>query len=282
MPTAKNVVAHLPKSLGWSLRGGLTVERLTEQCPEGIRIKGCSTLYADKERKGTPASNAIVRLAAYEDTDLEPEERHKMKSIYFPSPVADEMVRAIMEGRKTVTRRAVRPQPNMFTLRSGIKMPYRPGSVLYVRETWRVQSARRFGADARIEFKAGGNMVKIQFPGCDDQYHNRREYDAFVTRWADDRWHPSIHMPREAARIFLRVTDVRVEKLQNITETDMLREGVITRQLLNDFEEFISRKAFALLWDSTIKPADRALYGWEANPYVWKIEFERCEKPKGD
>lgn len=235
-----------------------------------------------------------------------------MKPILFNA----DMVCAILEGRKTVTRRVVKLKYSnthleMFTNKYGTRLiekqneepgvttiknsdgttahtllaciekapPYRPGDILYVRETWCVQSARRFDADARIMFKAGGDMVRIQFPGGGTQYHSRTQYDAFVHKWADDRWHPSIHMPREAARIFLRVTDVRVERLQDITEKDMQQEGVITRPLLNDFEKFISQKSFALLWDSTIKPADRALYDWEANPWVWVIEFERCERP---
>ena len=74
-------------------------------------------------------------------------------------------------------------------------------------------------------------------------------------------------MPREAARIFLRVTGVRVERLQNMQPYDIAFEG------------FRRKRDFKTLWDSTIKPADRALYGWKANPWVWVIEFERTEKP---
>lgn len=209
-----------------------------------------------------------------------------------------DMVRALLDNRKTATRRLVKPQPVSVmteeerrnralsgadpygfcvgTLDTDLlkNAPYRPGDILYVRETWRVQSARRFDADARIEFKAGGDMVRIQFPGRGDQYHSRREYDAFVARWADDRWHPSIHMPREAARIFLRVTDVRVERLQAVMDDPPGPENQIVKEGCKYGCDFIAT------WERTIKPADRALYGWNANPWVWVIEFERCEKPK--
>lgn len=83
---------------------------------------------------------------------------------------------------------------------------------------------------------------------------------------ADYKWHPSIHMPREAARIFLRVTDVRVERLQEIDDNGIASEGLA---IGDPFDE---------LWDRTIKKADRALYGWEADPWVWVIKFERCER----
>lgn len=205
-----------------------------------------------------------------------------MKPILFNA----DMVRAILGGRKTVTRRVVKLKYSnthleMFTNKYGTRLiekqneepgvttiknsdgtmthtllaciekapPYRPGDTLYVRETWSRSMA--------------GTYL----------------YRATDIPFIHDRWNPSIHMPREAARIFLRVTDVRVGRLQDITEKDMQQEGVITRPLLNDFEKFISQKSFALLWDSTIKPADRALYDWEANPWVWVIEFERCERP---
>lgn len=240
-----------------------------------------------------------------------------------------DMVRAILEGRKTVTRRVVKPQlvecPALKMCNDDIwriewwnvnefhstKVPYCIGDILYVRETWCVQSARRFDADARIMFKAGGDMARIQFPGGGTQYHSRTKYDAFVRKWADDRWHPSIHMPREAARIFLRVTDVRVERLQDITDEQALREGVpedtdypLDSQTYCPVCKGVGlvgtlhpvsfgymevdcthcdtpTKRFSNFWDRTIKPADHALYGWQANPWVWVIEFERCEMLKG-
>ena len=87
------------------------------------------------------------------------------------------------------------------------------------------------------------------------------------------KWRPSIHMPREAARIWLRVTDVRVERLREVCNIDMESEGIDVCLPLN-----LQKKQFGALWDSTIKPADRERYGWAANPWVWVIEFERISK----
>ena len=81
----------------------------------------------------------------------------------------------------------------------------------------------------------------------------------------EDKWHPSIHMPRKAARIFLRVKDVRVERLRDMNDSDLANEG------FGDWIRFIS------LWNSTIKPTDCDKYDWHANPWVWVIEFERME-----
>lgn len=110
----------------------------------------------------------------------------------------------------------------------------------------------------------------------------------------DYTWHPSIHMPKEAARIFLRVNDVRAERLQEITDEDALAEGLTGEpydhpntdyhgctDCMNSGWIVPPTVEFAELWDSTIKKADLPLYGWDANPWVWVIEFERCEKPKG-
>lgn len=135
----------------------------------------------------------------------------------------------------------------------------------YVRETWQ----HGFGGTYLYKASAG--------------------YDLFMTAdgklVSDIPWRPSIHMPREASRIFLRVKEVRVERLQDINERgerSAAKEGFVNDINLFDGDGKSATKHFADCWDSTIKPADRAIYGWEANPYVWVIEFERCEKPKGD
>lgn len=189
-----------------------------------------------------------------------------MKPILFNT----KMVRALLAGRKTVTRRVVKPQPQVRPvpreegcyIYRGIPCgldgmtnlaPYRPGDIMYVRETWnRLLGDWIYKADQKPGMKNPG------------------------------KWRPSIHMPREAARIFLRVTDVRVERLQDITEEQAEREGC--EAYMEEFEESgywePATLDFIDTWNSTIKPADRAVYGWDANPYVWRIEFERCEKPK--
>ncbi len=181
-----------------------------------------------------------------------------------------EMVRGLQDNTKTATRRVIKYSTsdvyksacfhgrwyggmtvdNMsqslidWYCKEVKRPPYEPGDILYVRETW-AESAE-------------GYAYKADFDGAEG--------------WG---WRPSIHMPKEAARIFLKVTDVRVERLQAITEDGAIAEGVKPSGgnfALDDFEP---------LWDSTIKPADRALYGWDANPWVWIIEFERTDKPEG-
>ena len=187
----------------------------------------------------------------------------KIKPILFNT----EMVRAILDGRKTCTRRVLKQpfevHPNGYITkpRGNERLcqyisPYQSGDVLYVRETW-----------------------------CKGSYGNEKEKYYYK---ADDNnffctWHPSIHMPKEAARIFLKVTDVRVERLQDITDDGAKAEGANWKNGKNvGWEEKMRRTAverFAEIWESTIKKTDKHIHGWNANPYVWVVEFERCEKP---
>ena len=186
-----------------------------------------------------------------------------------------EMVRAILDGRKTCTRRLIKPQPDKkhiyplgFVTDSTekkevgcfgfaaneyggsiqyVKPPYRyaPGDILYVRETWK------------------------KAPNGYYYYEDWQRNDiADVTKWK-----PSIYMPKDAARIWLKVTDVRVERLQDMTDDDAEAEGC--------FDYTSTALGFFDVWDSTIKKSDLDRYGWNANPWVWVIKFERCEKPEG-
>ena len=174
-----------------------------------------------------------------------------------------DMVRAILEGRKTVTRRVIKPQPegqpipmtanscypDCFGIEETpkvIRPPYQPCDILWVRETW-----------TRLPETPGGHFRPRGV------YYYKAGEDLRPEKYRGNGWHPSIHMPREAARIFLRVTDVRVERLQDCGNMQAKDEGCTCSS------------QFARLWDSTIKPADRAAYGWDANPWVWVISFER-------
>lgn len=152
---------------------------------------------------------------------------------------------------------------------------YFPGDILYVRETWRIQSAHRFEADARIEFRAGGQMTTIQFPGRCSDSHERNTYDEFISKWGvNGKWHPSIHMPKEAAQTFLRVKKVSVERLNDMLEEDAIAEGF--PDLGVDADSPLER--FAVLWDKTIKRDQIEKFGWYANPWTWVIEYERISK----
>ena len=204
-----------------------------------------------------------------------------------------EMVRSILDGRKTVTRRVIKPQPKSkicytfagshekdigrwgypsktahefwgeeFKLTDNIteeelkkkwNPPYHADDIMYVRETWAQAAAHTFfyRADKTIQ-----NIL----------------------------WSPSIHMPKEAARIFLKVTSVRVERLQDIDDEQAKEEGANWRNGKNvGFEEKMRRsdvERFAEIWNATIKKSDLDRYGWDANPFVWVIEFEVCDKPE--
>jgi len=232
-----------------------------------------------------------------------------MKPILFNT----DMVKAILEGKKTVTRRTMKPQPilddsgmwhykdcqwmdgGLGFPQSGIDdyAPYKPSNTLYVRETFGFGCT--FSTEGHIFFKADGDT--------NDVY----------------RWQPSIHMPKEAARIFLRVADVRVERLwesfgNGYGQAERFQhEGITLPEecatcieaygcpCCSDLDDSLPydertgedsnggsecgmldevRGDFAGLWDSTIKHVDLNRYGWAANPWVWVISFERCEKPK--
>lgn len=233
----------------------------------------------------------------------------KMKPILFNT----EMVRAILDGRKTVTRRIadintditcndgttnhdfvldnfINGTPTGFVCRKcgfGVAPPhsrvpcgtslfrprYWPGDILYVRETW---------CEGKVDYgeEPDGRCVPFisQCTGEDD---------IIPKEWAiregvgieDVVWKPSIHMPKEAARIFLRVTHVRVERLQVISADECPMEGVwpLAAGPIGGREAYY-KTAFAKLWDGTIKPADLPTCGWEADPWVWVIKFERISK----
>ena len=197
--------------------------------------------------------------------------------MYKPILFNGDMVRAILDGRKTQTRRVIRPKfreneagyqviSNLCTgqfirieyydeyeeVTRYMAPPCSPGDIMWVRETWHKD--------------AGRYMYRANYSKDEKFYRNGQE----VTL----RWHPSIHMPKEAARIFLRVKSVHLERLRDARDSQCMAEGVTCSWNVD------LRDAFAALWDSTIKPAERAAYGWNANPWVWVIEFERCEKPE--
>ena len=202
-----------------------------------------------------------------------------------------DMVQAILDGRKTVTRRKIDIDiVNQFDVEHDGKTVYgyinpetgdcfspteicrcRPGDILYVRETWH-KYKKRVGQGECCRLK--------EFYGYKASIANSED--------ADEKWHPSIHMPKEAVRIFLRVNNVRVERLQDITEECAKSEGISEEWARNWWKPSYYdpdsggypkyRDTFSHeLWESTIKPKDRDKYGWNANPWVWVIEFERAD-----
>lgn len=243
----------------------------------------------------------------------------KMKPILFNTP----MTQAILDDRKSCTRRDPFQIPAGYKYKglywvelprgkrlcavfhhedgTDINVParYEPKDVLWVRETWRVQAAHRFDADARIEFKAGGPMQTVQFANGGSHGIDRMDYDSFITKWfhEETKWHPSIHMPKEAARIFLRITDVRVERLQEITDDGCKTEGIVGWSKDGSLYKYAPadeegdypcfewskcprtpQEAMRSLWDSTLTKDKLPLCGWEANPWVWAYGFQKITK----
>jgi len=219
----------------------------------------------------------------------------KERPILFSAP----MVRAILEGRKTVTRREVKKQAALDCLAAGFEpaflalpgnadlCPYgQPGERLWVRETWGVISH---------DFDEHGNMVdwKPDRPATPirEMRFGQGYYSGHViyradgeATWAgdddgggDDRsaWKPSIHMPRIASRILLEITEVRVERLQDISRSDIRAEGLeCPAELASDdvspnYREWYPA-AWRELWESI-----NGVGAWDANPLVWVVEFKR-------
>lgn len=141
----------------------------------------------------------------------------------------------------------------------------------YIRETWRVQSAHRFEADAKIEFRAGGPLGKIQFPGGCSDSESREAFDQFIAKWStDSKWNPSIFMPKEAARTFLKIVDVSVERLGDINGGGLKAEGIDRNQPYRAM-----RMDFRDLWNSTISADQLDELGWYANPWVFVYKFQQ-------
>ena len=175
----------------------------------------------------------------------------KERPILFSGP----MVRAILDGRKTQTRRPVKPQPfvattSMFDIS---KCPLgQPGDRLWVRETW-----RKDALGTVVEYRATTSALM-----------------EFIAPWR-----PSIHMPRWASRITLEITRVWVERVQDITEDEAKAEGIVDGGCMTCGKPETCgcqnprpdrRDSFANLWQS--------IYGtWDANPWVWAVEFRRVK-----
>jgi len=169
------------------------------------------------------------------------------RPILFSTP----MIQAILDGRKSMTRRVVKPPKWSEAIHAGVDFPCPhgiPGDRLWVREAWAY--ATDFGnATDYIFYKAS--------------YINGGPYDDVK------RWRPSIFMPRSASRITLEITDVKVERLQEITNNDALYEG--TPDLRTPENNWDMRRCFQSLWDSI----NGKTYPWTMNPFVWVIEFKR-------
>ena len=213
----------------------------------------------------------------------------KEKPIIFNN----QMVRAILDGKKTETRRVIKPQPCMqlfysyagfgaghwcYPSESGWKYwgeqfkrpddfpkeeagnlwnpPFRADGILYVRETF----------SPMYKDKTSDEIVGYMYKEQTLEEYDAMHPDGNEYYWPG-KWKPSIHMPKEAARIWMKINKVRVERLQEITEHSIEKEG------LTSFDEFQK------LWNSTVFRKELERYGWAANPWVWVVSFERVPTP---
>lgn len=219
-----------------------------------------------------------------------------MKPILFNA----EMVRAILDGRKTQTRRPIKSPSGVFQVcwrnidpdnkwveqvdeneiptDKGVNPPYEPGDILYVRETWKSISAVSYEHKILIRYLADDFEQNVKFLPLE-------RYCQFEKYLEKNGNHANIFMPKEAARIFLKVTDVRIEGIQDIDYNGAIAEGIEeteTYQNKLDYNSsvglgtgYLPISVFAELWNDLYKEKG---YSWELNPWVWVIEFERCEK----
>ena len=225
----------------------------------------------------------------------------KLKPVLFNTG----MVRAIEAGRKTETRRPIKRDKHGYLIK-----PYEPGDVLYVRETWHFWPCNDCGNEREA---------------CDHAivYKGEEGCFSYMAEWEDPKlsgvfkWKPSIHMPKEAARLFLRVKEVRAEYIQDITVDGILKEGVdvdpppickkegFTQKQIATLSAMSEEKReayfaelarhtymgwcayrddlfreFVRVWNAVYSADNQKLNRWVANPDVWVICFERCERPK--
>ena len=216
-----------------------------------------------------------------------------MKPLQFKA----KMAQAVLHGRKTVTRRLVNPQPGSGGIHleqcqgkprwRGVGRNWRgygePGEIRYVPEAWKMDDYKQMedgNARATVRFR-DGETVTFTFdnPGRAEKWQKYNLKSISM-------WQSPYFMPKEAARIFVRINNVRVERLQDIDRRNCLAEGIYYP--ISDPEPFelehpgqyeeIARSKFAALWDSTLTRKQEATDSWLANPWVWVVEFERISR----
>lgn len=183
----------------------------------------------------------------------------KEHPILFSTP----MVQAILEGRKTQTRRIVKPQLNenlhlcrdlVAEYNNGIliKCPYgKKGDLLWIRESW------QFDKKFPLSTEEPNKSAFTYFFKADKMDHVQRLI----------KWRPAIHMPKDAARIWLQIEEVRVERLQDISEEDAKAEGIMVYEKGTDWLE--AKFGFQILWETI-----NGIESWHENPWVWVVKFK--------
>jgi len=176
------------------------------------------------------------------------------------------MVRALLDGTKTQTRRTIRPRMRkthapIESVKFGEPCPYgHPGDRLWVRETTCIAPKHFATPDETCVKDYDGDLRYVSYKANRHSEEAMRDYKL--------RWTPSIHVPRWASRITLEITEVRSERLQDISEADAEEEGV-NMEVAESISETPGRLAFSALWESINGPGS-----WDANPWVWVVEFK--------
>ncbi len=219
---------------------------------------------------------------------------------FIPIIFSQAMVKAILEGRKTQTRREAKHQPKIDTGSGYVYVnegyvfdihnwkqpvmeqfcPYEPGDVLWVRENWAARNYDSLNGIYTIQYQATEDLKYVRL--------NKPVDVSLTSLGGKQKWRPSIHLPKQAARIFLKVVNRRLEQIQEITTIDAKAEGVKKHSdfgstgyvLYTDqgkaYTDIDAVWSFESLWRS-INGDD----SWDKNPWVWVIQFERIEKPEG-
>jgi hypothetical protein len=202
-----------------------------------------------------------------------------------PILFSSEMVRALLDGRKTQTRRVANVTsencpPGMITPLAGFvprspesHVSYCPygavGDRLWVRETWTIKNWTDREC-AQMGFANAPQHPSEVYLGVPTRaVHHASWQPEFDAPYGPERWRPSIHMPRWASRITLEITGVRVERVQAITEDDAIAEGCFDER---EHDGSLPSHIYRQLWDSL--NAKRG-YSWESNPWVWVLSFRR-------
>lgn len=207
----------------------------------------------------------------------------------------DKTVNLILQGHKTSIRRALNPAPPEGYILAGritdstysndtgkvaftdldyrdshlYKMPYEVGDVLFVKETWK-------GYEKVVGNGESHRLEKFLAYKADEKNDSVQK----SSEWFDGLWKSALGMSNESARIFLKVTNVRIEKLQDITLDGFKTEGITHKYTDTEFEvKNLYPMLFAERWDSKLKGSNAECFDWISNPWVFVFEFEKCERP---
>lgn len=223
------------------------------------------------------------------------------KSILFNT----KMVEAILDSKKTTKRKIIKRKPSndescgygfwkeynkcddtwyikdynhscvWWPLKEYIEKfsTYHIGDIVYVKETWMMQSMSNYDKKAKIMFRAKPNEKLKELILSNNRYEDLLKYSC------KNGWQPSIFMPKEATRILLKIVDVRIERLQDMELDDLLKEGMELKfpNVMDRFTKDIIIGQFIELWDNAINKKDFNKYRFRSNPWVWVIDFEEVK-----